>query len=121
MGQGHTSHDEGVWEVKRKICLPALRHEADSIIVLREVQALPGVCRAEVDLAHQRLAVRYDATRVDFQAIKAALESAGYPPPGNWWTHLKESWYRFVDGNLRDNANAPPPACCNKPPRQRKP
>jgi hypothetical protein len=38
------------------------------------------------------------------------------PPLSNWWTRLKASWYQYTDTNARDNANAPPAACCNKLP-----
>lgn len=118
-GKGNSHKSEGTWDVRRNITRPSLQHEADSLSVLGVVDILPGVCHAEVDLRRHRLNVRYDATHVDFQRIKTELEAAGYPTETGRWPCFKEQWYRFVDANMRENAHAPPPACCNKPPKRR--
>lgn len=44
--------------------------------VQRAVQALDGVHSVETDLKHQRVAVEFDAQRVDESGVRAAVASA---------------------------------------------
>jgi copper chaperone len=46
--------------------------------VEKAVRALPGVLAAEVDLANKSLTVEYDAAKSTLNAIKQAVEEAGY-------------------------------------------
>ncbi len=119
MANSDSYQGKGTWEVRRHIKIPAMRHKADSLNVIALIDSLTGVCKAEVDLRHQRLHVRYDASQVDYQRVKAELEAAGYPAADDHWSRLKRYWYRFVDTNMRENSHARPPECCNKPPRRR--
>ncbi|USF88647.1 heavy-metal-associated domain-containing protein [Candidatus Endoriftia persephone] len=107
----------GTWEVRRRIKIPALVHAADAMAVEDAVRALSGVRNMATDVEKHQLIVRYDASQSAYQAIVEALESAGFPPLDNWWCRFKGSWFEFTDTNARDNAHAPPPACCNKPPK----
>ncbi|MCG8092222.1 MAG: heavy-metal-associated domain-containing protein [Candidatus Thiodiazotropha endolucinida] len=107
----------GIWEVKRRIKVPAMVQAADAMAVERAVSALSGVRKVATDLDKQQIVVRYDASQSAYQAIVEALEGAGFPPFENWWSRVKGNWYQFTDANIRDNAKAPPPACCNKPPK----
>ena len=119
MDKSNAHQDKGTWDVRRHLKIPSLQHEADSLSVIAVVDTLPGVRQAEVDLSHHRLLVCYDASLIDFQRIKTELEAAGYPTAADHWSRLREQWYRFVDTNMRENAHAPPPACCSKPPKGR--
>lgn len=121
MSAGNANKGEGTWEVRRTITLPALRQAAETRKVVEVVGIIAGVRTVAADEKRVRLVVRYDAAVTGYHLIKTALESAGYPLKEGGWSRLKESWYNFVDANMRENASAPPPACCNKPPRQRKP
>jgi len=85
--------------------------------VERAVGALSGVRKVATDVDKHRVIVRYDASQSAYQAIVEVLESTGFPPLDSWWSRVKGNWYQFSDTNARDNAKAPPPACCNKPPR----
>ena len=107
----------GTWEVRRRIKVPALAHAADATAVERAVSALPGVRKVTTDLEKQRVVVRYDASQTAYQAIVETLKSADFPPLDSWWSRVKGNWYQSSDTNARDNARAPPPACCNKPPK----
>jgi copper chaperone CopZ len=107
----------GTWEVRRAIKVPALVQPADAMAVERAVSALSGVRKVATDLEKQQVVVRYDASQSAYQTIVEALEGSGYPPLKNWWGRVKGNWYQFTDANIRDNANAPLPACCNKPPK----
>jgi copper chaperone CopZ len=103
--------------VRRRIELPALAGEADAKMVEQALDALPGVANATADIANHHLEVEYDAALIDYQAIMKAVESAGFPPSHSWRNRARAGIYQFMDSNARDNAKAPPPACCNKPPK----
>ncbi len=107
----------GAWEVRRRIKVPALAHDADAMAVERNLSPLPGVRKVAADATRLQVVVLYDITGTDYQTILASLEELGFPPLDNWWSRRKMSWYQFTDSNGRDNAKAPPPACCNKPPK----
>ena len=107
----------GPWEVRRRIKLESLGHAADALAVERAIDELPGVIKAFADLDNHRVEVRYDASQQNYQNIVEAMEKTGFPPLNNWWSRFKGNWYRFSDETARENANAPPPACCNKPPK----
>ena len=107
----------GVWEVRRRITIPALVQAADASTVERAVSALSGVCKVVADGDRHWVDVRYDSSRSDYQEIEAALKNAGFPPLDSWWSRFKGRLFQYSDTNARDNAHAPPPACCNKPPK----
>ncbi len=103
--------------VRRRIEIPALASEADARRVEQALDALPGLANAAVDIAKHHLEVEYDAARIDYQAIMKTVESVGFPPSHGWSSRVRGSLYQFLDSNARDNAKAPPPPCCNKPPK----
>jgi len=107
----------GVWEVRRRIRVPALVDVDDAMAVERAIRALPGVRKVVTEVDKHRIGVRYDATQSTYQAVVEVLGNIGFPPLDDWWSRFKGNMYQFSDTNARDNAKAPPPACCNKPPR----
>ncbi|MCB1750952.1 MAG: heavy-metal-associated domain-containing protein [Gammaproteobacteria bacterium] len=107
----------GAWDVNRRISVPALVHAADGMAIERAVNALSGVRSVTVNLDKHLLVVCYDASKSDYQLIVESLKNTGFPPSDDWRSRVRGSWYQFSDTNARDNAKAPPSACCNKPPR----
>ncbi len=107
----------GPWEVRRRIKLQSMSHAADALAVERAVAELPGVVKVVADLDKRHVEVRYDASRQNYQNIVETMEKTGFPPLDSWWSRFKGNWYRFSDETARENAKAPPPACCNKPPK----
>ena len=107
----------GAWEVRRRIKIPALVHDADAMAVERAVKALSGVRQVVTNVDKHRVVVRYDASRLAYHAIVDVMENTGFPPSGNWWNRLKSIWFQFTDTNASENAKAPPAACCNKTPK----
>ncbi|HID06726.1 MAG TPA: cation transporter [Armatimonadetes bacterium] len=103
--------------VRRRIEIPALASDADAMMLEQALDALPGLASAAVDIAKHHLEVEYDAARIDYQTIMKTVESAGFSPSHGLSSRLRGSVYQFLDSNARDNAKAPPPACCNKPPK----
>lgn len=117
MNRSAASKPTGVWDVRRKIKIPALVHEADAMMVEGRVGSLPGVRSVAADVQKHQLTVCYDVTGSDYQSIIELLENTGFPPLNNWLTRRKKSWYQYTETTARENAKAPPPACCNKPPK----
>lgn len=108
----------GAWEVRRRIKIPALVHAADAMAAESAIGALSGVRKVATDLDKHQLIVRYDASQSSYQTIVGILGKTGFSPLDNWWNRVKGNCYQFSDTNARDNAKAPPPACCNRPPKK---
>ncbi len=108
---------QGPWEVRRSISLPSMVHAADGMALERVVRAMPGVLDVASNVEKHRFVVRYNASQLNYHSIVELIEKTGFPPLDNWWSRFKGNLYRFSDDNARDNARAPPPACCNKPPK----
>lgn len=107
----------GAWNVNRRINIPVLAHATDGVKIERILNEVPGVREVIVNVEKHLIVVRYDASKSDYQMIVERLENAGFPQSNSWWSRLRGSLYQFTDTNARDNAKAPPPACCNKPPK----
>lgn len=115
------SHDPlkpvGIWEVRRTITVPTLAEANGIMKVEKSVAELPGVRKVIANSELHRIELCYDASKTDYQAIAEKLTQTSMPPSASWWNRLKGCWFQFTDANIRNNANAPPPPCCNKPPR----
>ncbi len=107
----------GAWEARRKIRIPALAGEAGAMALEAQVGSLPGVRAVAANVDKHQIVVRYDVTETDYLSVLDALKNSGFPAADNWWARRKRDWYEFTEGNARENAKAPPPACCNKPPK----
>ena len=82
-----------------------------------ELGEMEGLHRLDFNMAKKQMTVDYDASRLSYQMIVDRLENIGFPASDSWWSRIKGGWYQYADSNLRDNAKAPPPTCCNKPPK----
>jgi len=105
------------WELVRRLALPGLKGAADAEQVRKLLQQVPGVQAVECDLKRHRVTVRYDVNQTDHDTLTGMLTEAGYPPASGLLSCLRGSLYQYADTNARDNAKAPPPPCCNKPPK----
>lgn len=105
-----------VWEVRRRIGLPALRDPADDRAAEQALAGIDGVLGVSVDHAKRRLAVDYLVTKTDYQSLERALVTAGLKPATGGWARFRSAWYQNLDLTGRENAAEPTPACCNKPP-----
>lgn len=107
----------GTWEVRRRIKIPGLAHAADTMAVEYAVSMLPGVRKVAADVGKHQVVVLYDASQLAYQSVVEVLENTGFPPVDSWWSRFKGNWFQYTDTNARESAHAPPPACCNKPPK----
>ena len=106
---------KGVWDVKRRIPIPALRHQADAEVVVSALEGLPGVHEVIADTGRRHVQVLYDVTGSDYDTLREVLAGIGFPAANGWWERLKGNWYQYLDSNGRDNAHAPEPPCCSNP------
>lgn len=110
-------HRLGVFEVNlviRHLKLESVTPENISAVV-DEIDQLYGLDGVSFDEKSQVINLAYDASRVGIQGIEEIFEKHGVDICHNWWTNLKEGYYRFVDDNVKDNAKHKP-TCCNKIP-----
>lgn len=107
----------GPWDVRRRIKLESMGHEADALAIENVIGELPGVIAVAAELKKNRIVVRYNASQQNFHNIVETMEKTGFPALDNWWNRFKHNWYSSSDEIARENAHAPPPACCNKPPK----
>ncbi|WKE66495.1 cation transporter [Gallaecimonas kandeliae] len=78
---------------------------------MAEIDPLLGMDGVSFDDRAQVLSLAYDATRLDLDKLEALLKEHGLTVSHDWWTHLKESYYRFVDQNIKDNDQHDPWSC----------
>ncbi|HHH13157.1 MAG TPA: cation transporter, partial [Thiolapillus brandeum] len=96
---------------------PSLVTASDAQEVRQALSGLPGLGELAPDLEKHRLQVLYDVRQLDYRTLLEALARAGHPVPMNPFARIVAALRQYADTNARDNAKAPPPPCCNKPPR----
>jgi hypothetical protein len=82
----------------------------------RQLEKLDAVrrCRARGDV----IELAYDPLAVDLQHLLEILGNYGLQPHRGFLQRCRRAWYQYQDEAVCENAGAPPPACCNKPPRK---
>ncbi len=110
--------DKGnTWNVTRHIPLSRALQDGEALELMQTLENLYGVTSVVIDKGNRQICVVYDASRVDYRTLILAVEEAGLARASGWWNGLKAKLYAYSDANARENAKAPPPACCNKPPK----
>ena len=84
---------------------------------INEIDRLVGLDSVAYDADQSLLSVAYDASKVDLTMIEEKLGKFGVEINSGWWTHLKEEYYKFIDQNIKDNAEHTPWSCHRSPPR----
>lgn len=114
----NTDHRVGVTEinlVRRTLKLDPQTTENVGELIL-EIDVLFGVDRVSYDEEQNVLSIDYDASRVNLNVIEEKFKKYSVEPSHDWWTHLKEGYYKFVDQNIQDNAKHTPWSCHLTPP-----
>ena len=117
MQDTHSMKPQGVWEVRRTLAVPALTRAADETMLSGRLLALPGVRQVRADAKRRRVQVLYDARSSDYASLERTLNESGFPSANHPWARLKANLFQYLDTNSKENANAPAPPCCNKPPK----
>ncbi len=110
-------HRVGVQEanlVVRHLKLENITDEKQQAIVA-EIDQTFGVDNVSYDKQSQTINLAYDATRCNLEGLEEIISKHGADVAHDLWTHFKESYYRFVDENVKDNSKTVS-HCCSKPP-----
>lgn len=100
--------------VSRHLKLDYITAENQSVL-LTEIDQIHGVDTVSYNEKKQMFNVAYDATLTNLEKIEQIITRYGGDIADGWWNHFKESYYKFVDQNIKDNAEHVP-SCCHKPP-----
>lgn len=87
---------------------------------INEIDQLYGIDGVSFEKDSKELQLAYDASRLDIDAIERILKDNRVEVSQDWWTLLKEGYYRFVDQNVKDNANSQPHCCSKIPPEAKR-
>lgn len=99
--------------VKRHLKIEAA--PAESIrAAIAEIDELYGMDEISFDEMHRKLNLAYDASRLSIEDVEKVMAAHGLEMSHDWWTRRKESSYRFVDQNVKDNAKHEPWSCHKK-------
>lgn len=94
--------------------------ESNSAAIIAEINTTFGVDAVSYNKNDKMLHLAYDATNVNLDGIEDILRKQGADVSDSWWNHIKEDYYKFVDQNVKDNANHKPWSCHKAPPGARK-
>jgi hypothetical protein len=78
-----------------------------------------GVENVLFDSNENILSIEYDFKKISYSQIENILGDQQINRAHGIRQRLLSIWYDYLDTTARDNALAPPAACCNKPPRRR--
>ena len=103
--------------LRRRLVLARAPTAAEAVALARGLRALSGVQQVRVRPGRRRVTVEYLVSRTDYERLSQQVAEMGYGLAQGPWARLRRFWYGLLDENARANAKAPPPACCNRPPR----
>ncbi|WP_456447092.1 hypothetical protein [Thiolapillus sp.] len=117
MNKKHAVDTGDSWTVRRNLRLATPASGDEAARITEALNSLEGLSGFKIEAGSDRLEVTYNVTKMDYQALGSTLETLDCPLASGGWSRIKGWFYQFSDTNARDNAKAPPPPCCNKPPR----
>ena len=85
---------------------------------LSDIQALEAVEKAFFNDKKRMLTVIYDASKQSIDNVAAVLARHEQTISPDWLTRCRQSYYRFTDENIHNNAKHEH-VCCNKTPGKR--
>jgi len=80
-----------------------------------EIDQMLGLDEVSFDRKKQTIHLAYDAVNLNLDGIENVIRKHGADIHDDWWTHTKEEYYKFVDQNMKDNANHVPWSCHKTP------
>ena len=83
--------------------------------LLKELDELYGMDEVSLDANQWVIRLAYDATRINLEEVETLLTQHGVQVSDDWWTHVKEGYYKFVDRNVQENAAHEPWSCHTDP------
>ncbi len=83
---------------------------------IRDIDKVLGVDAVSFEKEKLVFNIAYDASKVCLDDIEEILIRYDVEVSHDWWTSFKEEYYKFVDQNVKDNANHKPWSCHRRPP-----
>lgn len=113
-----SQHRLGVCEMHLVVRHLKLASKDDASIkaAIDEIDQLFGLDGVSFDPESRVITLAYDATRLGLEDIEMILEAHKVDIGHSWWMHMKQSFYEFVDQNMKDNAAQQPWSCHQNPP-----
>ena len=84
--------------------------------LMEEIDRLFGIDEAVFNTEEKSIYLAYDALNLNLDGIEDVIRKHGANIHDDWWTHTKEEYYKFVDQNVKDNAEHTPWSCHKSPP-----
>tara|TARA_R110002012_G_C11676214_1_gene613735 strand:+ start:7055 stop:7423 length:369 start_codon:yes stop_codon:yes gene_type:complete len=84
--------------------------------LMEEIDQLFGIDEAVFNTEEKSIYLAYDALNLNLDGIEDVIRKHGVDINDDWWTHTKEEYYKFVDQNIKDNAQHTPWSCHKTPP-----
>ena len=84
--------------------------------LMEEIDQLFGIDEAVFNTEEKSIYLAYDALNLNLDRIEDVIRKHGVDINDDWWTHTKEEYYKFVDQNIKDNAQHTPWSCHKTPP-----
>ncbi|TPH12073.1 cation transporter [Litorilituus lipolyticus] len=94
--------------------------EENSDALVEEIEHLFGIDEVSYNIKEGEIHLAYDAVNLDLEGIEQVIRKHNADIHDDWWTHTKESYYKFVDQNVKDNDAHKPWSCHKTPPDSRK-
>lgn len=103
--------------VKRKVALSFIGSKEPISKSISLIRNNPQIKKVDYAGADKSLLIEYDQLLLNFTGLLAILSGLGVSYKKGFIFNCRTSWYDYLDTTARENASAPPPACCNKPPK----
>ncbi len=78
---------------------------------MAEIDEMFGLDKIAFDQRKQVLSISYDAGKLGIEDFEKILDRYDLKRLNSWWQNYKISYYKFVDGNVKDNAKQEPWSC----------
>lgn len=106
-------HRVGVSEanlVTRNLRLSKVNND-NRTVLMAEIEQLFGIDEAVFNTEDKSIYLAYDALNLNLDGIEDVIRKHGADIHDDWWTHTKEEYYKYVDQNVKDNAEHTPWSC----------
>jgi len=92
----------------------------NKVNILGEIDESFGIDAVSFDDSENMLHLAYDATNINLDGIEDIIRKYDADIEDSFWNHVKEEYYKFVDQNVKDNAEHEPWSCHKTPPGSKK-
>jgi hypothetical protein len=104
--------------VKRKIPLSDNLSSERINICIALFMEHEAIQNTKFDSSRNSLLIEYNQILISYSSLLAILYEQHISYKKSFGFNIRKTWYDYLDENTRENALAPSPACCNKPPKR---